>query len=139
VRAAIESVDEDAAAAGIEIRLSVPSDPVTVAIEDELLERIVQPLLDNAIRYGDTVVSIEIVRDGSTAVVDVVDDGIGIAVDELELVFEPGVRGTAAAGKPGGAGLGLALAQRLARSAGGEIVARPDRPGSHFSIRLPLA
>ena len=43
---------DEAEAAGIEIELSLPEAPVPVAIEPELLERIVQPLLDNALRYG---------------------------------------------------------------------------------------
>ena len=67
------------------------------------------------------------------------DDGVGIAEDEVDAIFEPGVRGTAAASDPRGAGLGLVLARRLARSAGGEIVATAGRTGGLFSVRLPLA
>lgn len=139
VRAAVASVQEAAKAAGIEIRLSVPSQPVLVAIESELLERIVQPLLDNAIRYGARITSVELVRDGTTAIVNVVDDGAGVRADERDRIFEPGVRGSAAGVELRGAGLGLALAQRLARSAGGQIVARPSEAGGQFSVYLPIA
>jgi signal transduction histidine kinase len=110
-----------------------------VAIESELLERIVQPLLDNAIRYGGHITSVELVRDGTTAIVNVVDDGAGIRADERDRIFEPGVRGSAAGSELRGAGLGLALAQRLARSAGGQIVARPSEAGGQFSVYLPIA
>ncbi|MCP9487497.1 MAG: HAMP domain-containing histidine kinase [Gaiellaceae bacterium MAG52_C11] len=139
VREAAAAVRDGAAAEGIEILLTVPSEPVTVAIEDELLERIVQPLLDNAIRYGQSTVSVALVRNGTNAVVEVVDDGAGVGADERDRIFEPGTRGTAATNMPGGAGLGLALARRLARSAGGDIVARPGEAGGQFSVRLPLA
>ena len=139
VRAAVVAVQEEAAAAGIEVRVSVPSSPVRVAIDVDLLERIVQPLLDNALRYGRGHVSVELLTNGTTAVVDVEDDGVGLAESETDAVFEPGVRGAAAAIDPRGAGLGLALARRLARTAGGEIVARSNDAGGRFSIRLPLA
>jgi signal transduction histidine kinase len=139
IQAAVTAVQEEAAAAGIEIRLSVPSRPVRVAIEADLLERIVQPLLDNALRYGRALVSVDLGASGTTAVIDVADDGVGLAEGETDAIFEPGVRGFAAATDPRGAGLGLALARRLARTAGGEIVARANDAGGRFSVRLPLA
>jgi len=139
IEAAISAVREEAAASGVEVRFSVPPGPVRVAIEADLLERIVQPLLDNAVRYGRSQVSVELLANGTTAVVDVVDDGVGLAEGETDVIFEPGVRGVAAATGPRGAGLGLALARRLARTAGGEIVARSDDAGGRFSVRLPLA
>ena len=126
-------------AAGIEIRVSVPTAPVTVAIEHELLERIVQPLLDNAIRYGTSTVSLGLTRNGKAAIIEVVDDGAGVNVEERKHIFDAGSRGAAAAAAPGGAGLGLALARRLAQSVGGEIAAEPTRHGGRFTISLPLA
>ena len=76
---------------------------------------------------------------GANAVVDVEDDGDGIAADETDVIFEPGVRGAVAATDLRGAGLGLALARRLVRTAGGEIVARANDAGGRFRVRLPLA
>lgn len=139
VREAVASIRDEASGAGIEVRLSVPSEPVTVAIEEELVERIVQPLLDNALRYGNSSVSVEVVRNGTYAAISVIDDGAGVGEEEREHIFEPGARGAAGAAAPGGAGLGLALAQRLARSAGGEIVATASDAGGRFGVRLPLA
>jgi signal transduction histidine kinase len=139
VREATASVRDLAEAAGMEVLLSVPPAPVTVAIDEDLVERIVQPLLDNALQYGKSEVSVELVRDGGSAAVTVKDDGVGIGQDESDAIFEPGARGTAAATVPGGAGLGLALARRLARSAGGEIVVSASEDGGSFRVRLPLA
>jgi signal transduction histidine kinase len=117
----------------------MPSSPVRVAIEIDLLERIVQPLLDNALRYGEAQVSVTLRVNGTTAVVDVEDDGTGLRETEVDIIFEPGVRGAAAATDVRGAGLGLALARRLARTAGGEIVAQSNAAGGRFTVRLPLA
>ena len=139
IEVAVAAVREDAMAAGIEVRLSLPQSPVPVAIEVDLLERIVHPLLDNALRYGRAQVTVALRTNGSAAFVDVEDDGAGIAEGEIDTIFEPGVRGTAAAADPRGAGLGLVLARRLARSAGGEIVATAGETGGLFSVRLPLA
>ena len=139
ISAAVAAVQEDAVAAGIEVELSMPASPVRVAIDVDLLERIVHPLLDNALRYGEAQVSVELRTNGTMAVLDVGDDGTGLRDTEVDIVFEPGVRGAAAVTDPRGAGLGLALARRLARTAGGEIVARSNARGGRFTVRLPLA
>ena len=62
------------------------------------------------------------------------DDGPGPDPELAGRVFEPGVRGADDAG--GGAGLGLALARRLARSCGGDVVAG-EGPGGCFVLVLP--
>jgi len=139
VRAAVEAVHDEAEAVGIQTRLSVPDGAVRVAIESELVERIVQPLLDNAVRYGRSRVSVELTVSGTSAVVVVADDGAGLTENEAERIFEPGIRGSAAADDPRGAGLGLALARRLVRTVGGEITAQAAPVGGRFRVRLPLA
>ena len=139
VRAAVAAVRGQAEAAGIATELALPSSSVQVAVEPELLERIVHPLLDNALRYGRSLVAVELSVNGTSALVTVTDDGAGLAADETERIFEAGVRGLAAADEPRGAGLGLALARRLARTAGGEISADADGGAARFSVTLPLA
>jgi signal transduction histidine kinase len=139
VRAAVEAVRGQAEAAGIETDVVLPGGSVAVAIEPDLLERIVHPLLDNALRYGHSRLAVELSSNGISAFVTVTDDGVGLAAGETERIFEPGVRGSAAGDEQRGAGLGLALARRLARSAGGEIFAEPDPSGAQFRLELPLA
>lgn len=140
LREAVSSAVETARPTGadITVRIDVPKEPVRVSAEHDLLARIVQPLVDNAVRYGRSAVAVEVVRDGSTALVNVVDDGPGVADDECERIFEPGSRGSAAATAGLGAGLGLSLARRLARSAGGDVTVTPSPAGGRFSVRLPL-
>ena len=60
-------------------------------------------------------------------VIAVSDDGPGVAPEDAERIFAPGVSDA------GGAGLGLALSRRLARAAGGKVVVA----GSSFELRLP--
>jgi signal transduction histidine kinase len=77
-------------------------------------------------------------RDGEQVAFRISDDGPGLEPDELDSVFEPGVRGRAANGEPG-AGLGLTLARRLARVAGGDVVVEDAVAGGTFVARLPAS
>jgi len=68
---------------------------------------------------------------------DISDDGAGVPEGDRDSIFEPGVRGSGAAEPCGdGAGLGLALARRMARAAGGDITVEAGGVG-HFRVRLP--
>ena len=137
--AAVHSATAAVAPTTSAVSVNSPSGEVPIAAEPELLTRMVQPLIDNACRYARSKVSVEVTRTANSACVSVRDDGPGVRDDEAELVFEPGRRGTAAAMAPGapGAGLGLALARRLARSIGGDITVEPGLSGGHFLLRLP--
>jgi signal transduction histidine kinase len=122
----------------IEIEVDAPPTPVRVGVDLDLAERILQPVIENACRYGKAHVRVSVRRTDSTVVYSVEDDGPGVADQERERIFEPGVRGRAAgANGKGGAGLGLSLARRLARSVDGDVEAQPARAGGRFLIRLP--
>jgi signal transduction histidine kinase len=139
VQLAVDGVVDDARVRGVDLEVSLPGGAVPVAIEPDLLERIIHPLLDNAMRYGRSRVMVDLSTRGTAVVVAIRDDGPGVGEAEAESIFAPGVRGDAAGGEPGGAGLGLALARRLARSAGGEIAADASPKGGAFTLQLPLA
>ena len=123
----------------VDVRMSLPAEPVRVAADEELVERMLQPILDNAVRYGRSAVEVSLERNGSLASVHVADDGPGIADDERGRIFEPGARGEAARSREGGAGLGLSLARRLARSAGGDVAVVSSSAGARFVLSLPLS
>src|SRR5439155_25849584 len=102
-------------AASRKLALQVPSMvKLRVGVDGDLAERILQPVVENACRYGSTHVTVSIRRSGSTVVYTIDDDGPGVQENERERIFEPGVRGMASNGGAG-AGLGLARARRLAR------------------------
>jgi two-component system heavy metal sensor histidine kinase CusS len=112
-----------------------PARPIRIGVEGDYAERILQPVFENACRYGASTVNVAIDRDGSVVRYSVVDDGPGVEEADLERIFEPGVRGGAANGN--GSGLGLSLARRLAESVAGEIEAVADAAGGRFVVRLP--
>lgn len=126
-------------ARNVDIRVERPQAPIRVGVDADVAVRILQPVVENACRYARGHVEIALHRNASKVVVDVADDGTGVAEEEIDRIFEPGVRGTAAVRAPEGAGLGLALARRLARAVSGEIAAVASAGGGRFTIRLPAA
>ncbi|HEY3336309.1 MAG TPA: HAMP domain-containing sensor histidine kinase [Candidatus Limnocylindrales bacterium] len=120
-------------------RTTLVADLMVAADPDEI-GRIVANLVDNAYRYGGAGtrpprVDTRIVdRD---AVVEVSDDGPGIATADLERVFEPFSRLHADAGAPEGSGLGLSIARSLARRNVGDLTVT-SRPGAGSTFRLSL-
>lgn len=116
------------------VQVSVTTDGAQAACEPALASRIVAPLLGNATRHANSAVRVEIVREGGFVHVLIRDDGEGFLAHELTHVFTPGFRGERATGV--GNGLGLPLARRLARAAGGEISVVAG-PGGGVRLRLP--
>ena len=96
-------------------------------------------LLDNAVRYTPEGggVAVRVREQDGRAALEVSDTGMGIAEDQLPLVFERFHR-TDPSRADGGAGLGLAIARQIAESHGGEIRAK-SKPGegSTFTLLLP--
>ena len=95
------------------------------------------PVLENAYRHANATVRIKVARDGAAIRFAIDDDGPGVPAADLESIFEPGRRGDAIGSGSNGAGLGLALARRLARSAGGDVEAVHRDGGARFVVRLP--
>ncbi len=129
VWAALEGAAPIAEASGIAIDLAAPDGPLRVGVEQDLAVQALQPLLENAIRHAASSVRISGWANGDV-VISVQDDGPGIPAGDREAIFEPGFSGN------GGAGLGLPLARRLARSGGGDVtVVAAD--GGRFELHLP--
>ncbi len=123
---------------GVTVEVQKPASPVRVGVDPELATSILQPVVENAVRYGRGRVKLSVDRNGSKVVYLVEDDGPGVDEAERERIFEPGTRGGAAL-EGEGAGLGLALARRLARAVSGEVEAMPSSSGGRFAVRLPRA
>ena len=103
-----------------------------------LLRRAIRNLLENARRYSDGPVAVEVVREGSHAVVRVGDHGPGVPAPERERIFEPFYRLSGASERAGGVGLGLALVRSIATRHHGSVRCE-DQPGGGavFVISLP--
>lgn len=118
--------------------LEVPAHATEVA-------RALDNLLTNAGRYGRDPesgrldLSVTVARDGNDAVIAVADHGPGIAPELVDRVLRPFERGDSARGGTRGAGLGLAIVERIARLHGGALRLLPNAPhGLRAELRLPL-
>jgi signal transduction histidine kinase len=127
---AADAVRPTAQRSGVDLSLRAARDRVRVGADEDLVAGALQPLLDNAVRHARDAVTVTVERDDGQVVFRVCDDGPGVGPDTTA-PFEPG-RSTA-----GGAGLGLPLARRLARSCGGDVEAVSDDGGGRFELRLP--
>lgn len=111
--------------------------------EPMLLTKALAHLITNAVVYVDPEksprlsISGAIGRDGRTFL-HVLDNGIGIAPSQLDTIFDPLVRHHAHVAHQGGAGMGLAVAQKILMAHGGVITAAPRRHGgSCFTMTFP--
>ena len=104
--------------------------------------RVLANLVDNALRHTHPPAPVELFveRHGAALVFSVADRGPGIPMEERERVFEPFYRPPGTRANVGGAGLGLAIARRLAEAQGGTVRYAP-RPGggSVFAFAVPAA
>ena len=101
------------------------------------VRRAVSNLVDNALRYAGEPVEIELKRAAGAALIEVRDRGPGIPPEETERLKRPFTRLEAARTGPAGAGLGLAIVERIARAHGGSLELLP-RPGGGLIARLKL-
>jgi signal transduction histidine kinase len=140
-RASLEAARQEAEERGIAFEL-LPSNgagPHRATAEPKLVERILAPLVENASRHAHSRATVRIVRNGPWLEVAIEDDGPGVDPGEGAKIFEPGFQGAVGDANHGGAGLGLSLARRLARSAGGDVEADAGADGGRFVVRLPAA
>jgi two-component system osmolarity sensor histidine kinase EnvZ len=104
------------------------------------MRRVVLNLVDNALRYGEKEIGIAVRAEGRALVLEVADRGPGIPASEVERLKRPFTRLEPARSDRGGAGLGLAIVERVVRSHRGTLQLLP-RPGGGLivEIRLPMA
>ena len=119
--------------------------PALVVGDAEKVRTIVDNLISNAIKYSprSAPIVVSLGTEREFAVLDVIDHGPGIDVDERERIFESFYQGKPPAeGRVKGSGLGLAIAREYAIAHGGriEVQDRADhKQGAHFRLWLPLA
>jgi signal transduction histidine kinase len=143
IRRVIAAYSAPSSAKGLRLSLHAQEDgAITMTSDAAKLRQIVSNLVGNAIKFSkpDGAIDVSVMCDGPQLKVVVKDEGIGIAADKRQAIFEPFVH-LAGAGTGGerSTGLGLSIVQQLVDLLGGTI--RVDSvvgAGSTFQVSIPL-
>jgi signal transduction histidine kinase len=114
--------------------------PGSLHADPEALRNALDALLENAVKYTEVSDTIELRAraHGRELSIEVADEGCAIAADALKRIFERFARADAARTRAqGGAGLGLAIVDTIAKAHGGRCTVRTSEAGSTFALRLP--
>ena len=144
IRNALESCEGPLEIGRHELKVNLPPEPVKVTADRARLQQILENLILNAVKYTEPGGRIEVSahRQGDDVVIKVRDNGIGIAQDKLQQVWDLFVQVDESTERTRkGLGIGLALVKDLVGRHGGEVQAESDGlgKGSTFSVRLPRA
>ena len=121
--------------------VTVTGEPSVLAgVDAPVLERLLSPLIDNAVRHAASRIWVDIRRVGGRVEIQISDDGPGIPAAAIDRIFEPGFRAAPDDGHDG-AGLGLALSRRLVQAVDGTITAdnAAGGMGALFTVRVPAS
>jgi two-component system, sensor histidine kinase len=143
VRSAVETARPLIDSRRHELRVELPAEPVYLNADATRLAQVFSNLLNNAAKYTDEGGHIQLTAqvEERDAVVEIRDDGIGIAPEMLPRVFEMFAQAdNSIERKQSGLGVGLTLARRFIELHGGSIEAHSSglRRGSSFRVRLPV-
>ncbi|HET7696268.1 MAG TPA: ATP-binding protein [Vicinamibacterales bacterium] len=143
IRSALETIEPLSEAAGHEVVVDLPDDPLWVYADLTRLAQAFANLLNNAVKYTDRGgrITLTAAAHGGEAAVTLTDTGIGIDPIHLPVIFDMFVQIEPTASRArSGLGIGLALARRLIELHGGHIDASSAGAGTGttFAVRLPL-
>lgn len=127
---------------GVTVTLDPSSERAIMMADLQRLKQVIINLLSNAVKYNRPggLASVAARMDGDNGEIRVEDSGAGISRDDLDRIFEPFERLSAAESEIEGTGLGLALSKRLVETMHGSLQASSRMGhGSTFTIVLPLA
>ena len=138
----LEGFTEVARSKPVEIKQSLPAEPLVVRASEDGLDSILRNLVGNAIKYTPAGgnVRVECESDGEDAVLRVADTGIGISTEDLAHIGEEFFRAKNAhlQGFPG-TGLGMSIVRQYVDRFDGQMnIASEEGKGSTFTIKLPL-
>jgi signal transduction histidine kinase len=135
----VEDIVEDYAETGAPVSLT-NSEKAPAACRPVLFRRALRNLIDNAVAYGQAA-RLSVSKSGDDVLVRIEDDGPGMSEEALAAAGRPFVRGEASRSRStGGSGLGITLADAIAKAHGGELkLANREPHGLAATIKLPLA
>ena len=129
----IRAVEPAAAASGITIAPDFPEEPIMVKCDDTQIRRAVTNILTNGLRYARSELCLTCRPDKRNVIIQIQDDGDGIAEGDLPHIFERFYMG-----KSGKSGIGLALTKEIIHVHKGTIRAYNGDSGAVFEIMLPM-
>jgi len=143
VQSAVETSRPLVEAAGHQLGVLLPEEPVVLDADPVRLAQVLTNLLNNAAKYTDPggQIWLSAWREGANLVLSVRDTGVGIPPEQLPSVFDLFSQADRSYGRAqGGLGIGLTLVRALVELHDGSVEARSDGPGkgSEFVVRLPL-
>jgi signal transduction histidine kinase len=127
----------------LNLEVALPAEPLHARYDLGVLKTVLRNLLDNAAKYGgaDQPVQLIVARQGDWAAIEIRDQGIGLAAEEREKIFQKFYRvGEEMVRQTEGTGLGLYLVRELVRHLGGTVTAESPGvgKGTSFRVTLPL-
>lgn len=123
-------------------QISFPADCPPVLADEDRLSQVIENLLSNAVKYSPAEGSIIITGavEGQMMRISVQDQGVGLAEDHLERVFDKFFRADTSKNAPSGTGLGLYITRAIVEAHGGRISASSlPGQGTTITFTLPLA
>jgi signal transduction histidine kinase len=127
----------------ITIKLTYNEKPVMLLIDKQKTDQVLNNLLTNAIKFSHpgSEIKMNIVKNKEAVLTEVVDNGVGIAANQIKNIFQP-FNKTSSQGTAGekSTGLGLSIVKKIVEGHGGHIFVESEKgKGSRFYFNLPLA
>jgi signal transduction histidine kinase len=142
VQQTVELFRHRAAQKSVQLQVEVPSDPLHARVDQKALERILDNLVGNAVKFTRDRgrVTIRAHEAGDDLIIEVEDTGVGIAPQFIPYLFDAFKQGnTQAPDDQSGSGLGLAITHQLVEFMGGTIdVDSETGVGSRFTVSIPI-
>jgi signal transduction histidine kinase len=142
VKSSLEAYKFQISDSGFKIESDLPDEPVILKIDKDAISQVLLNLLNNAVKFSDEekYILVKVCRDLTSALILILDHGVGIPKDELKKIFDKFYRVSAARTKETrGSGLGLTLAKHIVEAHGGTIEVESEvGKGSKFTVRIPL-
>ena len=121
---------------GFVIRFALPDAMPALAIDGRTLEAVLTTLADNARQAGASQLAIAVRVEEDAALLDLLDNGPGVAPGDRDRIFDPFFTTKRVTG---GTGLGLSIARSLIQAYGGTLRLLPSEGGAHFELVCGLA
>ncbi len=137
LRTIVESVRRRYHDQGIDLKVTIPADPVVGSIDAPRFEQVIDNLVENAIKYTSDgrLPEVELTVDGGAARISVTDNGVGVPEEERERIFDRFYRGSNVQGtSESGIGLGLYICRRIMDAHNGRIWVEPGHEGGSVFV-----